>query len=201
MTAATLPATLAFEPPQHLLKRFTVEEYHKMIQSGALDEEARFELLEGWIVYKVTKNPVHDSTVDRVQELLRDRLKGYRVRVQSAITTADSEPEPDVVAAIGPASRYNTHHPGPADIALVVEVADSSLPRDRAKRLIYARAGISVYWIVNLPEQVVEVYSDPTGPAAVPAYNKVERYLPPESVPLTVGGQTLPPIFVREILP
>jgi Putative restriction endonuclease len=200
MTVATsLPPTSPFEPPKHLLKRFTVEEYHRMIRAGALDEEDRFELLEGWVVYKVTKNPLHDATVDRVQEVLRDRLPGYRIRVQSAITTADSEPEPDVVAAIGPASRYNDHHPGPPEIVLVVEVADSSLPRDRAKRTIYARARISVYWIVNLPEHVVEVYTDPTGPDLNPVYRGTQQFVLNDAVPLSVGGQPLPPIPVNDI--
>jgi len=203
MTAATtLPPTPTFEPPTHLLKRFTVDEYHKMIQAGALDEEARFELLEGWVVYKVTKNPIHDMTVDLVHELLSDRATGCRVRSQSAITTADSEPEPDVVVAAGPAIRYKKKHPGPEDIALVVEVSDSSLARDRDEKLIiYARAGIPVYWIVNLQEQVVEVYSDPTGPSVLPTYRATHHFFLNDAVPFAVGGQTLPPIPVRDIFP
>jgi Uma2 family endonuclease len=203
MTVATsLPPAPTFAPPTGQLKRFTVDEYHKMIQAGALDEDARFELLEGWIVYKVTKNPLHDMTVDLVHELLSDRVKGWRVRSQSAITTADSEPEPDVAVAEGPATKYKNKHPGPKDLALVVEVSDSSLDRDRDDKLIiYARAAIPVYWIVNLPDRVVEVYTDPSGPAARPTYRKTDTYHPNGSVPLSVAGQTLPPIPVRDILP
>jgi hypothetical protein len=200
--AISLPPTPTFEPPVHLLKRFTVDEYHKMIQAGALDEEARFELLEGWIVYKVTKNPIHDMTVDLVHDLLRDRVTGWRVRSQSAITTADSEPEPDVVVAAGPAVQYKEQHPGPKDIALVVEVSDSSLNRDRNEKLIiYARAAIAVYWIVIRQEQVVEVYTDPTGPSVRPTYRGTHHFVLDNAVPLAVGGKNLPPIPVREIFP
>ena len=203
MTVATsLPPTSTFAPPAGQLKRFTVDEYHKMIQAGVFDEDARFELLEGWIVSKVTKNPLHDMTVDLVHDLLRDRVSGWRVRSQSAITTSDSEPEPDVAVAQGPATRYKINHPGPTDLALVVEVSDSSLGRDRNEKLIvYARAAIPVYWIVNLPDQVVEVYTDPSGPAARPTYRKTDTFHPKDAIPLIVAGQTLAPIPVRDILP
>jgi len=200
--APALPPTSTFAPPTGLLKRFTVDEYHKMIQAGVFEEDDRFELLEGWIVHKVTKNPIHENTIDRLQDALRARLPNYRIRLQSAITTADSEPEPDVTVAVGPATRYDTRHPGPLDIPLVVEIADSSLLRDRRDKLvIYARAAIPVYWIVNLPDLVVEVYADPSGPAGRPTYRKTDTYYQNDSVPLAVGGQSLAPIPVRDILP
>jgi hypothetical protein len=129
-------------------------------------------------------------------------VTGWRVRSQSAITTADSEPEPDVVVAAGPATHYKEQHPGPKEIALVVEVSDSSLNRDRTEKLIiYARAAIPVHWIVNLQEQVVEVYTDPTGPAVRPTYRGTDRFFLDDAVPLAVGGNKLPPIPVRDILP
>jgi hypothetical protein len=198
MTLAIEPPT--FVPQPELLRRFTVDEYHRLIQADVFGADARVELLEGWIVYKMTHNPLHDSTVDRIQEILRDRIsKDWRVRVQSAITTTDSEPEPDIVIAKGPASRYAKKHPAPADIALIVEVADSSLDRDRnEKGIIYAHAGIAIYWIINLPESVVEVYSKPSRAGR---YGKPQRFGIKDSVPLFIAGKSLPPIPVIELLP
>lgn len=198
MTLAIEPAT--FVPQLELMRRFTVEEYHRAIEADVFGADARVELLEGWIVYKMTHNPLHDSTVDRIQEILRDRIsREWRVRVQSAITTGDSEPEPDITIARGPASRYAKRHPGAKDIALIVEVADSSIDRDRNDEgPLYARAGISVYWIVNLGESVIEVYSK-TGRAK--RYGHLQRYGIEDSVPLVIGGKALPAIPVRELLP
>jgi Uma2 family endonuclease len=198
-------SSVALPPiPPASLRRFSVEEYHELIRIGMLKGEERVELLEGWIVYKMTHNPLHDVVVDRVQEALRDRVdrREWRVRVQSATTTTDSEPEPDVVVARGPAERYLQRHPGPEDIALLVEVADSSLARDRGQKLrLYARAGITVYWIVNLPEAVVEVYSDPSGPVAAPEYRTSERFRKGDAVPLRIAGRALASIPADELLP
>jgi Uma2 family endonuclease len=83
-----------------------------------------------------------------------------------------------------------------------VEVADSSLARDRGQKLrLYARAGITVYWIVNLPEAVVEVYSDPSGPGPTPEYRTIERFRRGDAVPLRVAGQPLSTIPADEFLP
>src|SRR5438552_1580477 len=156
------------------MQRFTVDEYHRMIDGGILTEEDRVELLEGWIVAKMPQTPMHNSVLDRSYEILRNVLPvGWRVRVQSAITTPDSEPEPDLAVVEGPANRYRTRHPGPADIAALVEVSDSTLTHDRGpKGQLYARANIGVYWIINLVDMQVEVYTDPTGPDASPRYRQ-----------------------------
>jgi Uma2 family endonuclease len=203
-SVALPPIPPASAPPSTALRRFTVDEYHELIRIGMLKGDERVELLEGWIVHKMTHNPLHDVVVDRVQEALRDRVSrnDWRVRVQSATTTTDSEPEPDVVIARGPAERYLQRHPGPEDIALIVEVADSSLSRDRNQKLrLYARAGIAVYWIVNLPDSAVEVYSDPASANPVPEYRSLERFHKGDAIPLTVAGQNLEPVPVNEILP
>lgn len=205
MTVATPPIPTAPTPRSLVddLYRFSVDQYHQLFQIGVLDDSTRTELLAGWIIDKMTHNPGHDATVDRLAELIRDRVpKPWRVRVQSAITTADSEPEPDIVVAEGPADRYNQRHPGPADIQILTEVADTSLDRDRKlKAAVYAQAGISAYWIVNLPESLVEVYTQPTGPAPTPQYQQIDRFGPNDAIPLTVAGEALPPIPVKEILP
>src|SRR4051812_40189587 len=100
---------MAFSPPPPAgpLRRFTVDEYHRMIRTGILTEDDPVELLEGWIVLKMPHNPPHDATVDQSREVLQAALPaGWRVRVQSAITLSDSEPEPDLVVVPGPAARY-----------------------------------------------------------------------------------------------
>lgn len=201
MTLAVEDTPVAFVPALNTVKRFTVAEYNRLVDAGAFDD-SRVELLEGWIVEQTTHNPLHDATVDRVQELLRDRVgREWRVRVQSAISTTFSQPEPDIVIAIGPAERYATRHPGPDDIALLVEVADSSLDRDRLEKApVYARAGIGVYWIVNLPERVVEVYGNPTDTPAGRGYPPPARFAPGDALPLTIGGRVLPSIPVADIL-
>src|SRR5205823_6450881 len=96
---------------------------------------------------------------------------GWHVRQQVPITLDTSEPEPDCCVAAGNRRDFLAHHPGPADVALVVEVADTTLDSDRrVKRPLYAEARIAVYWIVNLEDGQLEVYGDPSGPAAQPDY-------------------------------
>src|SRR5437762_12339480 len=176
-------------PPPFPVRRFTVDEYHRMIQTGILTEDDRVELLEGWIVPKMPHNPPHDSVLDQSQETLRSVLPpGWRLRIQSAITTPDSEPEPDIAIVQGPANRYRTRHPEPLDIAMLAEVSDSTLANDRGlKAQLYARAGIAVYWIINLVDNQVEVYTDPTGPDPAPRYRQRQDYRAGDTITLTVG--------------
>jgi hypothetical protein len=202
MSVTTLPTWQAPQVPPFQVRRFTVDEYHRMIQAKVLAEDDRVELLEGWIVAKMPHNPTHDATIDQTHEVLRPQLPaGWRIRIQSAVTTDDSEPEPDLVVVLGPASRYSARHPGPRDVALVVEVADSSLAYDReVKARLYARAQIATYWIMNLVDLQVEVYGDPSGPTANPGYRQHQTYRAGDVVPLVIAGQSLGPIAVRDFL-
>lgn len=135
-----------------------------MIDAGILRDDERVELLDGLIVPKMTHKPPHDALVGILDDALRALLPAaWKVRVQSALTTASSEPEPDLAIVRGPLTRYLSHHPHPADVGLVVEVADSSLEKDRREKgPIYAAGGIPTYWIVNILARTFEVYSDPT---------------------------------------
>lgn len=144
------------------IARFSVEQYHRMIASGVLTEDDRVELIEGWVVRQMAKGPEHEYSTGEGQELLRSLLPpGWHVRSQAPITLSESEPEPDLSVVRGTRRDYRDRHPGPDDIALVVEVADSSLLTDRRKGAVYARAGIPEYWIVNLEDSVLEVHSEP----------------------------------------
>ena len=184
------------------MRRFTVAEYHRIGEAGILTEDDRVELLEGWIVPKMTHGPRHDFTIDCVDEIVRGRLpKGWRIRIQSAITTVDSEPEPDLAIVRGPAIRYKKRHPGPGEIGVVMEVADASLDDDRnVKARLYARAGIPVYWILNLVDETIEVFSDPSGPESEPSYRTQEIFRGGGEVPLTIDGDVIARIAVKDLL-
>jgi Uma2 family endonuclease len=200
LISAPLPAVI----PPLPVRRFTVDEYHQMIQAGILGEEDDVELLEGWIVPKMPRSPVHDGLITWVHNrVFAPRLPvGWHCRSQSATTTADSEPEPDLAAVRGSERDFLARHPGPADMAQVVEVSDSSLLRDRTyKAGIYARASVPVYWIINLVDRQVEVYTDPTGPDPAPSYRTRQIYRAGDLVPFVVDGRELGPIPAQDLLP
>ncbi len=204
MSVATTSSSLPAIMPPLPVRRFTVDEYHHLISAGVLGEDEDVELLEGWIVPKMARTPTHDAMVSTVMlDVLTPRLpKGWFCRGQSAITTADSEPEPDVAVVRGASRDYLARHPGPADMALVVEVSDSSLQRDRFyKGPIYANAAIPVYAIINLLDHQVEIYTDPTGPDAAPVYRIRRDYRPGALVPFLVDGRDVGPIPAEELLP
>src|SRR4051812_22661886 len=172
------------------IRRFTVAEYHRMIADGYFDEDEPLELLEGLLVAKMPRNPPHGAYLHRAGRVITQRLPGgWHVRLQDAITTGDSVPEPDVVVVAGDELDYELRLPGPPDIALVIEVAHSTLSQDRGvMQRVYARAGISVYWIINLVNRQVEVFTEPSGPVPNPAYAKNDVYRAGQSLPLLVGG-------------
>jgi Uma2 family endonuclease len=203
VTMLTTPTRTPWPMAPAPVRRFTVDEYHQLIQIGMMSGDEQVELLEGWITQKTAHNPPHDATVGKISRRLAGILPNdWIVRVQSAITTADSEPEPDHVVAPGPDDRYADHHPGPGEIALVIEVADSTLARDRGQRLrLYARAGIECYWIVNLIDRQIETYTDPTGPGATPQYRNHKDHGPGDAVPVSVNGRSLGTIPVVDLLP
>jgi Uma2 family endonuclease len=184
-------------------RRFTVDEYHRLIEAGVLTEDDSVELLEGLVVHKVARNPPHDVALSKTDRLLRAALPAdWWARVQMAISTADSEPEPDIVVVSGVEDDYLAAHPTAAQIAFVVEVADSSLDVDRAmKARIYAGAGISIYWIVSIPDRQIEVLTAPSGPAAAPGYATTRVYREGDSVPVVIRGQEVGTLRVADCLP
>lgn len=193
------PSTLL---PPYPVRQFSVAEYHRLAETGVMAEDEPVELLEGWIVPKMTRNPPHDVTVGLVDAALRVRLpRDWHVRPQSAVTTADSEPEPDLAVVRGAIRDYLEHHPHPGDVALVVEVAEASLARDRQKLRLYARAGIPVVWIVNLVESCIEVYDKPNAEVSQPAYARRRTFAAGDEVPLEVPLLQIAPIPAGELLP
>jgi Uma2 family endonuclease len=185
-----------------VIHRFTVQEYHRMIEAGVLTEANSVELLEGIIVSKMTHNPPHDAAVDLVHTAISSVVpKAWRVRVQSAITLPDSEPEPDIAVVRSPARRYVRSHPRPQDIALLVEVAEATLVQDQVVRArLYARHGIPIYWIVNLVESKVEVCGNPRV-GRNPRFRSHKDFEIRDLVPLIIQGTTLAQIPVKDLLP
>jgi Uma2 family endonuclease len=159
--------------------QFSVDDYHRMVEAGILTENDRVELVRGEIIRMSPIGPRHASSVDLLAEWFILRLeKQARVRVQNPSTIeSHSEPQPDLV--IVRPGDYRRRHPGPEDTLLVVEVADSSLTYDRRTKMpLYAAAGIPEGWLVNLCENVVEVYREP-GPTG---YTSVRRAVRGEKV-------------------
>jgi Uma2 family endonuclease len=183
--------------PRLPVHRFTIAEYHQMIEAGILNEDENVELLEGLIVPKMSRKPPHDGVLGMLDDDIRSILpKKWKVRIQCAITTADSEPEPDIALVRGPLSRYFARHPQPADVGVVVEVSDITLDTDRAvKGPIYATAGIPYYWIVNIVAQMIEIYSDPVNGK----YQSRKDYGKGEEAPLILDRQQLGTIPVQNI--
>lgn len=146
-------------------RRWTRQEYDRLIEIGLLQEDDPIELIEGRLVVTEPQHDPHARAVELVAEALPLALgRRWRIRVQLPLALGpDSEPEPDVSVVRGTPRDAPSGHPTTA--ALVVEVADSSLRLDRGpKARVYARAGIADYWIVNLIDRVLEVHREPSGP-------------------------------------
>ncbi|MBD2519825.1 Uma2 family endonuclease [Nostoc sp. FACHB-973] len=145
-------------------KRFTIDEYHRLIELEFLKESDRIELIRGELIKMVAKGTPHTVCGSILCRQL-DRLLGDRavIRGQDPITLPNqSEPEPDVAIARGKDEDYLPHHPYPEDIFLVIEISDSTLNYDQTTKLeVYAEAGIYNYWIVNLNLRQLERYSQP----------------------------------------
>jgi Uma2 family endonuclease len=182
----------------------TVEQYHRMIEAGILEEGAPIELLDGFLVRKdrakagedsMTVNDEHIWAVENLRRVLRDvESRGYYIRLQQPVVLPpDGEPEPDGAIVRGNMDDYRRRKPVAADISCVIEVADSSLSKDRGtKQRIYADAGIGQYVIINLVDKVVEVYERPLSGAG--RYEDVQRRNGGEQVVFRVG---LTPIEVE----
>ncbi|MBD2605706.1 Uma2 family endonuclease [Scytonema hofmannii FACHB-248] len=146
------------------LRLWTVADYHRMAETGILDEDERVELLEGKIIWMSAKGTAHRSAVGRTDYLLKNRL-GNRawVSIQDPIKLNErSEPEPDVaVVQIDPLD-YADHHPTPSEVYLIIEVADSSLKFDcETKGKAYAQAGIADYWVLDVIARQLYVFREP----------------------------------------
>lgn len=197
---AHIPEALVSPEP---IWRLSVDQYHEMVRLGILGEDDPIELLEGLLVLKMTKNPSHSGATRRTRTRLESILpEGWFVDTQEPITTLDSEPEPDIAIIRGDDTQYDDRHPIPSEVALLIEVADSSLQRDQTlKKRIYARAGIAVYWVMNLLNRRIEVYTEPDADKEPPDYRQRQDYGLDDEVPVVIEGMEIGKLAVKDLLP
>jgi len=201
VAARKLPPAPAAAPerPPYL---FSVAQYQRMVETGILGPDDHVELLEGRILEKMSRNPPHDSTLNGINYLLMPRLPAeWLLRVQSALILARSVPEPDLAVVRGPALTYYKRHPVAADVGLLIEVADSSRLFDRQQKgLWYAEARIPEFWLVNLVEGRLEVYTHPKAGKS-PGYRQHREYTPAQAVPFVLDGKKIAEIPVAQLIP
>ena len=179
----------------------TVERFERMVKAGILGEKEPIFLWKGRLVEKMTKGIHHGfSSVTLCALLIRMAFQGYHVRMEQPIRVGDDGmPEPDFTIVRGTERDYLGRHPTAQDVALVVEVADSSLAIDSGEILeTYAGQGMPVYWIINLPNRRIEVHQGPTEPSG---YRERRHYLPGESVPVVLDGVEVGRVAVDDVLP
>ena len=151
-------------------RRWTPAEFDALVRSGILAEDERVELLEGVLVPMTPPGPVQTNLIARLTSALAVAAQGKALlSPQSPLDCGDSRPQPDL--AVLPLSEDRGDRL-PRKALLVVEVADSSLARDRLKAAIYARAGIPEYWLVDVAARTVEVHTEPTS-RRTPRYRTV----------------------------
>lgn len=145
--------------------RFDVDDYHWLAEAGILAEDDRVELINGEIIDMTPAGSRHAACVSRLTRLLVARVGDAIVRVQDPLRVwGPTEPEPDLTVVRFREDFYVEQHPAPGDVLLVIEVADSSLVRDRTEKAeMYATVGIREYWLVDLTGSNVMVHSDPSG--------------------------------------
>jgi Uma2 family endonuclease len=198
-----LPAPTSLPPTSPLLPRLyrlTVSQYDRMIRCGIIGEKDRIELIEELLVTRMAKNPPHVVAGKKGLRTL-DRIlpPGWHVAKVDPIVASDwSKPEPDLSIVRGQPEDYLSRDVMAADVALVIEIAESSLSTDRTEMMrVYAASGIPVYWIVNLIDAQVEVYTVP-GPAG---YQGRQELRPGQDVPVIVDGVEVGRIPVADLLP
>jgi Uma2 family endonuclease len=195
----TKPASDDCIPDDLVLWRLSIDQYHAMVAADILGEDDPVELLEGLLVYKMSKNPPHTFVTQQLRFVLEALASSeWFINDQEPITLDTSEPEPDVSVVRGQRRDYLRRHPKAQDVALVVEVAEAD---QGAKKRIYARAGIPVYWVVNLVDQRIEVYSNPSGSVTKPDYLTQQFYAHTDEIPVVLAGTTVGTLAVQELLP
>lgn len=190
--SAAAPAVLKESPPR---KKFTRAEMDRMVDLGVFVGE-RYELIEGDLIDKMGQKPPHATAIRRLLTMLAEVFGLERVQVQLPIEVSAEDrersiPEPDLAVLRGDSNEpYRTRHPNGDELALVIEVADTTLKHDSTvKRSLYARAGIAEYWILDISSRKLHVYRAPDNGE----YKSVMEFKENESVsPESRSGVQLP---------
>jgi Uma2 family endonuclease len=181
------------------LRRLNVDQYDRIVAAGLLDD-CQVELITGLLVSKMPKGPLHVWAVDATRNRLAGLIPpGWYLRKKDPVRIPPfDEPEPDVAVVKGTREDYRARHPGPDEVALVAEVAETTLDRDQGEKLTaYARGRIPVYWIVNLLDRWVEIY---TGPGPTGYATRVDAR-PGQHIPVVIDGVEVGRIAVDDLLP
>jgi Uma2 family endonuclease len=198
--AGARPATASGLVPY----RLTARQFEKMIDAGIFHDEDHVELLGGLLVDQMVKNPPHNVAVGKSATNLRTLLPaGWFVREEKSVRLGRwSHPEPDLSVVRGVEDDYAQRDPTARDVGLIGEVSDSTYAKDRgSKWRKYATAKIPVYWIVNLPQRQIEVFSTPSGRGKTAGYRDCQVYGEGDEVPVVLDGRERGRIKVRDVLP
>jgi hypothetical protein len=207
MSAAALKELL---DDRAIVMPLTVEQYHRMIETGTLTSGDPIELLDGFLVRKdrsaagadpMTVGHAHALVISKLGWALGGPQDGWHLRLQSPVTfLPDNEPEPDGAIIAGAPDDHPERHPSTADISCLIEVGESPLRRDRVtKQRIYAEAGVLQYLIANIVDDLVEVYSEPDLKSG--EYRHVQPYRRGERVRLNLPGGGTIELPVETFLP
>ena len=184
------------------LYRMSLEQYEALVESGLFTERDRLQLINGILVTKVTQgDDLCVADEDCRTALQRALPPGWFIRSNKPVDIPpDGVPEPDQAVVRGSNRDYGRKkrgRPGAKDVALIVEIAQSRLPEDRAMVRIYGPGGIPAYWIVNLVDRQVEVYTAPHSGG----YATRVDYRSGQHVPVVIDGVIVGQIAVDDLLP
>ena len=186
------------------LRRFSVTDFDRMLAAGMFNDRDCIELLEGMIVQMPTQKPPHSVAIRKASQILPPVIpEGWIVQFQLPIVVGGSERAPDIAVVRGPIGRYLKRHPTRTDIEIVGDVADTTLKKDRQVLAgLFARDRIPVYWVINIPDAQVEVYTQPSIDDSGAAYYKARQDLGRKDVvPMTIKSRVVAKIRVRDLLP
>ncbi len=190
-------------PLDHPFK-FTIESYRRLAESGVLGRTAKVYLWKGQLVESMTKGDPHAFGVKRLYDRLTPIVPaGWYVDRERPMRIADdSLPEPDVTVIRGADRDHAQKTPTAQEVALIIEVADSSLAIDMGEVWrTYAAERIPIYWVVNLRARQIWVFGDPTGPVKRPTYRVGHQYEEGQEVPVVLDGREIGRIAVADVLP
>ena len=183
----------------------SLDRYHQLIDDGAFTPNDHVELIHGMVLEKMSKNPPHVISLILLMRFLNQLIgfdASWFTSSENPVTLSDSEPEADCMLVRGDVLSYQASHPSASDVGIVIEVSDSTLGFDRTvKQHLYAENQIPEYWIVNIPDRKIEVYSRPLETGKRRDYRQHMIYVAGDSVPVVLDGEEFGRINVSDILP
>ena len=184
--------------------RMSIDRYKQMVEAGVYNSKDHVFLWKGDLVERISEGPEHAFTSTILhRDLIRLMPESWHVVFQVPIRiNPDSMPEPDIMIVRGVPRDYLHRSRTSADVAIVIEVSDATLPQDSVSKFqAYAADGVPIYWVVDLPKGRIHVHGNPTGPAEKPTYREHREYGPGEEIPIVLDGREIGRIDVKEILP